>query len=375
MQPESFLKALDDSGIRFFAGVPDSLLKELCKCITATVPSTHHIIAANEGAAVALATGYHLGTGKYGCVYLQNSGLGNVVNPLTSIADAEVYSVPMLMIIGWRGEPGVKDEPQHVKQGRISPKMLDALEVPYIVVDRSSDAAAVIRQAVAMMKEKGQPVALLVRKDAFDTFEGKGEALSEGGPLSREEAIAIVAETISSDSVIVATTGFTSRELYEYRLRNGQEAPKDFLTVGGMGHTASIAAGIAIAQPDRQVVCLDGDGSVLMHMGAMAVIGKAAPKNLVHIVLNNGVHDSVGAQPTAGFTVDFQGVARACGYAFVSGSDNREGIVAAIRQASELNGPAFIELRIRHGARKDLGRPKSTPIENKINLMQQIGSA
>jgi len=375
MQPESFLKTLNDNGITFFAGVPDSLLKELCKCVTATVPSTHHVIAANEGAAVALATGYHLGTGNYGCVYLQNSGLGNIVNPLTSIADAEVYGVPMLLIIGWRGEPGVKDEPQHVKQGRVTQAMLDSLEVPYIVIEQSTDAEAVIKQAVAMMKEKNQPVALLVRKDAFETFDGKGEALPSGGPLSREEAIEIVAEAISEDSVIVATTGFTSRELYEYRVRKGQTAPKDFLTVGGMGHTASIAMGIAIAQPNRQVVCLDGDGSVLMHMGAMPVIGKAAPKNLVHIVLNNGVHDSVGAQPTAGFTVDLQAVAKASGYTSVAGSDNREGILAAVQQASQSNGPAFIELRIKHGARKDLGRPKSTPLENKTNLMKQIGTA
>ncbi len=375
MQPASFLKTLNDNGITFFTGVPDSLLKELCKCVTATVPSTHHVIAANEGAAVALATGYHLGTGKYGCVYLQNSGLGNIVNPLTSIADAEVYGVPMLLIIGWRGEPGVKDEPQHVKQGRVTPAMLDALEVPYVVIEQSTDAEAVIKQAVAMMKEKSQPVALLVRKDAFETFEGKGEALPVGGPLSREEAIEIVAEAISEDSVIVATTGFTSRELYEYRVRKGQAEPKDFLTVGGMGHTASIAMGIAIAQPNRQVVCLDGDGSVLMHMGAMPVIGKAAPKNLVHIVLNNGVHDSVGAQPTAGFSVDLQAVAKASGYTLVFGSDGREGILAAVRQASETDGPAFIELRIKHGARKDLGRPKSTPLENKNNLMKQIGTA
>lgn len=373
MQPESFLKALKDNGISFFAGVPDSLLKELCTCITATVPHTHHVIVANEGAAVALATGYHLGSGEYGCVYLQNSGLGNVVNPLMSIADVEVYSVPMLMIIGWRGEPGFKDEPQHVKQGRISPTLLEALEVPYMVVGGSTDAGAVIRQAVAMMADKSQPVALLVRKDSFEPFEGGGEVVP-GGSLTREEAIALVAETVSADSVIVATTGFTSRELYEYRQSNGQQCSKDFLTVGGMGQAASIAAGIAIAQPDRQVVCLDGDGSVLMQMGAMAVIGKAAPKNLVHIVLNNGVHDSVGAQPTAGFSVDFQAVAKACGYGFVAGSDNREGMVATLVPAPDRCGPAFIELRIRHGAREDLGRPNCTPIENKVKLMRQIGT-
>jgi phosphonopyruvate decarboxylase len=375
MQPEIFLKILKDNGIDFFAGVPDSLLKELCRCVTATVPSTHHVIAANEGAAVALATGYHLGTGNYGCVYLQNSGLGNIVNPLTSIADAEVYGVPMLLVIGWRGEPGVKDEPQHVKQGRVTPAMLDSLEVPYIVTDRSTDAGAVIKQAVAIMKEKNQPVALLVRKDSFEAFEGRGTELPAGGPLLREEAIEIVAEAISEDSVIVATTGFTSRELYEYRIRKGQKEPKDFLTVGGMGHTVSIAMGIAIAQPHRQVICLDGDGSILMHMGAMPVIGKAAPKNLVHIVLNNGVHDSVGAQPTAGFTVDLQAVAKASGYTSVAGSDSREGILAAVKHASESDGPAFIELRIKHGARHDLGRPKSTPRENKTTLMEQIGTA
>ncbi len=374
MNPAIFLKTLQDNGISFFSGVPDSLLKELCKCVTATLPSTHHVIAANEGAAVALATGYHLATSKYGCVYLQNSGLGNVINPVTSIADAEVYGIPLLMIIGWRGEPGVKDEPQHVKQGRVTPAMLDSMEVPYTIIDKDTDAAEAIGNAVRAMREGSKPVALLVRKDAFAAFEGEVEALPQGGPLSREEAIEAVAEALSDESVIVATTGFTSRELYESRVKNGQTTPKDFLTVGGMGHTASIAMGIAIGQPERQVVCLDGDGSVLMHMGALPVIGKAAPKNLLHIVLNNGVHDSVGAQPTAGFSVDFQGVAKASGYKLVLGADSREAIQSAVKQASGVEGPVFVELRIRAGARKDLGRPKSTPTENKTNLMQQIGS-
>lgn len=374
MNPASFLKNLQDNDISFFSGVPDSLLKELCKCVTATLPSSHHVIAANEGAAVALATGYHLATGKFGAVYLQNSGLGNVINPVTSIADAEVYGIPLLMIIGWRGEPGVKDEPQHVKQGRVTPAMLDSMEVPYTVIDKDTDAAVAIKNAVRTMREGSRPVALLVRKDAFEAFEGKGEKLPDGGPLTREEAIEAVSEVLSDQAVIVATTGFTSRELYEFRVKNGQKAPKDFLTVGGMGHTASIAMGVAIGQPDRQVVCLDGDGSVLMHMGALPVIGLAAPKNLVHIVLNNGVHDSVGAQPTAGFSVNFQGVAEASAYKLVLGADTKKGIQAAVKQASSSEGPIFIELRIRAGARKDLGRPKSTPLENKTNLMQQIGS-
>lgn len=374
MNPASFLQILQDNGISFFSGVPDSLLKELCKCVTATLPSTHHVIAANEGAAVALATGYHLATGKFGCVYLQNSGLGNVINPVTSIADAEVYGIPMLMIIGWRGEPGVKDEPQHVKQGRVTPAMLDSMEVPYTVIDKETDAASAIESAVRLMREQSKPVALLVRKDAFEAFEGKTEKIPDGGKLSREEAIEAVSEVLSNEAVVVATTGFTSRELYEFRIKSGQNSAKDFLTVGGMGHTASIAMGISIGQPDRPVVCLDGDGSVLMHMGTMPVIGKAAPKNLIHIVLNNGVHDSVGAQPTAGFSVDFRGVAEACGYKLVLGADTREGIQAAVKKASAAAGPVFIELRIRAGARKDLGRPKSTPLENKLKLMELIGS-
>jgi phosphonopyruvate decarboxylase len=374
MNPASFLKTLQDNGIGFFSGVPDSLLKELCKCVTASLPSTHHVIAANEGAAVALATGYHLATGKIGAVYLQNSGLGNIINPITSIADSEVYGIPLLLIIGWRGEPDVKDEPQHVKQGRVTPAMLDSMEVPYQVIDKDSDIASVIETAARQMRSENRPVALLVRKDAFEAYEGAVEKLADGGPLSREEAIEAVSEVISSDAVIVATTGFTSRELYEFRVKNEHKTPKDFLTVGGMGHTASIAMGIAIGQPDRQVICLDGDGSLLMHMGALPVIGLAAPQNLVHVVLNNGVHDSVGAQPTAGFSADFPAIAKASGYRFVSRAETKDEIQAAVREACQSQGPAFIELRIRAGARKDLGRPKSTPKENKINLMQQIGS-
>lgn len=368
IEPGSFYDALAENGVDFVAGVPDSLLKEFNAYIAATLPEERHLIAANEGAAVAAATGSHLATGGVPVVYMQNSGLGNSVNPLLSLCDPEVYATPLVLLIGWRGEPGVADEPQHIKQGRVSPALLEAMEVPYAIIDPTAaeQAAEQARWAVAQARQRSGPVALLARKGAFARSPQRPAAEAAATDLGREQAIATLAETLPNDAVIVATTGHISRELYEYRKRAGDSAGRDFLTVGSMGHSSQIALGIALQRPERTVVCLDGDGAALMHMGGLASIGARRPRNLYHIVLNNGVHDSVGSQPTVAQQIDLTGVARACGYRVAADPISCEdGLAQAGPALTRCTGPAFLEIRVRPGARADLGRPAEPPAENK----------
>jgi phosphonopyruvate decarboxylase len=371
LKSEHVFSLIRKEGIEFFAGVPDSLLKDFCAYVTDHTSEQDHVITANEGNAIAMAAGRFLGTGKPALVYMQNSGIGNAVNPLISLADAEVYSLPMMLMIGWRGEPGVKDEPQHVKQGRIVPALLDAMEIPWYTLDADSDAAAVIAQAAAKMRDTMAPVALLVRKGAFEKYKLQKEAVTDY-PLKREDAIKMLVDLLGPEDIVVSTTGMTSRELYEYRVARGDGHGNDFLTVGAMGHTASIALGLAGAQTRRRIICLDGDGSVLMHMGALAIAGQYGKSNFTHIVINNGAHDSVGGQPTAGFGVDFVKIALACGYQSALSVSTPEEINEATKSLLNENGPALLEIRVNKGARSDLGRPKSGPIENRNGLMGQL---
>ena len=374
LSPETVFEQLRAEGVRYFTGVPDSLLKDFCAWVTDHSADDEHVITANEGNAVALAMGHYLGTGEPALVYLQNSGIGNTVNPLLSLADPEVYGIPMLMMLGWRGEPGVKDEPQHVKQGRVMTDLLDAMEIPWYVLDADTpDSAAVIRKACTRMREKGMPVALLVRKGAFEKYKLQKEVKTDY-PMDREAAVKCVVDLLGSDDAVISTTGKTSRELYEYRDERGEGHGNDFLTVGGMGHTASIAMGVARGQPDRRVICLDGDGSVIMHMGALAIVGQSGLANLIHVVINNGAHDSVGGQPTAGFDVDFPAIARACGYAEALCVDQPEDFRDAFERLAQADGPTLLEIRTNKGARDDLGRPKTTPAENRDALMKVLGS-
>jgi phosphonopyruvate decarboxylase len=363
---------LREHGFRFFTGVPDSLPKDFCAYVSEHASLDDHVIAANEESATALALGHFLGTGEPAVVYMQNSGTGNAVNPLLSLADPDVYSIPMLLIIGWRGEPGVKDEPQHVKQGRAMTELLDAMEMPWFLLPtEATEAGEVLSEAVRTMRENMRPVAVLVRKKTFGPYKLTRENVTTY-PMNREQAIKCIVRQLGPDDLIVSTTGKTSRELYEYRIAHDSKC-HDFLTVGGMGHTASIAMGLARARPERFVVCLDGDGSVIMHMGALGVIGNAASPNLLHIVINNGAHDSVGGQPTVGYDIDIPAIATACGYregVSVSEPDELETELSRLRGES---GPALIEVKVNKGARADLGRPKSTPVENRDALMKRIG--
>lgn len=374
VDPKQFIGALEQNRVDFFAGVPDSLLKNVCAYITDHCDKCHHIIAANEGGAISLAAGYHLATGKMGMVYMQNSGEGNVVNPLLSLADEDVYGIPMLLLIGWRGEPGVHDEPQHVKQGKVTLDLLKAMQIDYaILADNDQEAECQIQYAVQYMQTNSKPYALIVRKGTFADYQlqGKEDSLC---PMSREEAIKMVVDQLKEDDIVVSTTGMISRELFEYREAKQQGHGHDFLTVGSMGHASQIALGIALQKPNRRVYCFDGDGAMIMHMGAMAIVGEYCPKNMVHIVFNNGAHDSVGGQPTVGQKIDVVAIAKAVGYSNIVSVDNATDLISALNHVNTIltNGVSLININVHKGNRKDLGRPTTTPKENKYSLMEEL---
>ena len=371
IQPKAFIDALAQGGVDFFAGVPDSLLKNLCAYITDNVSREKNIIAANEGNAVGLAAGYHLATGKVGCVYMQNSGEGNIVNPLLSLVDEDVYHIPMLLVIGWRGEPGVHDEPQHKKQGKVTLSLLETMGVPYAVLDESWEQQ--VAQALTQIRETNGVCALIVRKGTFEDYALQNQTISSL-PLSREEAIKIVVDKLRENDIVVSTTGMISRELFEYREAKQQGHGADFLTVGSMGHASQIALGIALQKPERRVFVFDGDGALLMHMGGMAIIGDYCPKNLVHIVFNNGAHDSVGGQPTVGQKIDIEAIAKAVGYADVVSVDNQMALMCAMKHVNcaVIEGTSLINVNVRKGNRKDLRRPTTAPIQNKEAFMQNL---
>lgn len=370
ISPKSLFDALKEHDIDFYTGVPDSLLKNLCAYITDNLPSKQHVIAANEGGAIGLAAGYHLATGKIPVVYMQNSGLGNTVNPLMSLTDRLVYNIPVLLIIGWRGEPGVKDEPQHRKQGQVTLSLLETMGINYeILTDDETRLTEQVARAVAHMTATKEAFAFVVKKGVFDTYKLQSSAVSSLS-LSRERAIDLVAAKVSSRDVIVSTTGMISRELFEYRTAMNQGHQQDFLTVGSMGHASQIALGIAINQPDRLVYCFDGDGASIMHAGNMAIVGTLSPSNYFHIVFNNGAHDSVGGQPTVGLMVDIPSLARSFGYKTVISVDNEADLIKQLDGLTCNKAPLLLEIKVKKGARPDLGRPTTTPIENKDALME-----
>lgn len=370
IRPQFFYELLQENGTDFFTGVPDSLLKNFCAYITDTADKTHHIIAANEGCAVGLAAGHYFATNTIPLVYMQNSGLGNTVNPLLSLADKDVYSVPLLLVIGWRGEPGgAHDEPQHIKQGKVTCALLDAMEIPYAILETDEEKAAVqITNAYKTIKERSAPFALVIRKDCFASYTLKSNECVPA-EMTREQAIEQIIAHAPSNAVFVSTTGMASRELYELREKNQQKHDTDFLTVGSMGHASQIALGIALCKTHRKVVCIDGDGAAIMHLGALSMIGTQKPQNMIHIVLNNGAHDSVGGQPTVGRKINLCAAALACGYDQALSVAAPEALLSNLKIAFASPGTVFIEVMVSKGARPDLGRPKSSPIENKKAFM------
>ena len=368
IRPEFFIEKLRENGIDCFAGVPDSLLKNICAYITDHCDAEHNIIAANEGAAVGLAAGHYLATGQPGCVYMQNSGEGNIINPLASLTDPEVYNIPVLLLIGWRGRPGVHDEPQHVKQGKVTTGLLNTMGINYDVLSKEEDKAEKqIAKAIDALKKK-DVYALVIEKDTFEDYKLQNVEKNDL-TMSREEAIQTVAAALGEKDCIVSTTGMISRELFEYRAAMNQGHERDFLTVGSMGHASQIALGIAMAKPDRKVWCFDGDGAAIMHMGSMAIVASKAPKNYVHVVFNNGAHDSVGGQPTVGLKIDLAKIAEAVGYTRTLSVSLESQLAPALETVKSIDGPVLLEIKVKKGNRKDLGRPTTTPIQNKEALM------
>ena len=369
ISPKFFYDTLANYGIDFYAGVPDSLLKNLCAYITDHADAAHNIIAANEGGAMGLAAGHYLATSQIPVVYMQNSGQGNIINPLASLTDPDVYNIPVLLVIGWRGKPGVHDEPQHVKQGKVTTGLLNVMGIDYTVLSKEEEKAeAQIKKAVNYMQSTKQCYALVIEKDTFDAYTLQNIEHNDL-TMSREEAIQIVAASMDEKDVVVSTTGMISRELFEYRTSKNEGHERDFLTVGSMGHASQIALGIALAKQDRRVWCFDGDGASIMHMGSMAIVANKQVTNYVHVVFNNGAHDSVGGQPTVGLKINLPAVAEAVGYNHVYSVETKDYLKEMVDKVKSVEGPVLIEVKVKKGNRKDLGRPTTTPIQNKEALM------
>lgn len=365
-----FFQEAEKLDLHFFAGVPDSLLSSFSAWLMEHNPE-EHIITANEGNAAAMAAGYYMSTGKIPVVYMQNSGIGNIVNPAASLLHREVYQIPVLFFVGWRGEPGIHDEPQHVFQGRATVSMLKGMEIETEILSTNWDEAKVqLDQAVNKMKEKKESHAFIIHKGTFETYPLK-EKGSKSYPLTREHALEIITSFIPDNAAIISTTGKMSRELFEIRERNGQGHEHDFLTVGSMGHASSIAVGVAHSYKN-QVYCLDGDGAFLMHMGALAVIGQKNCHNLKHILINNGCHESVGGQPTAGFSIKPEKIAQACGYPHTCTCITEEELKDAIKRAANKDGLELIQVLVNAESRSDLGRPTIPAVKNKENFMNYV---
>jgi len=350
-------------------------LADFCRCLAAHENEIIHLVAANEGNAIALAAGYYVATGQPGLVYMQNSGLGNAVNPLLSLTDPTVFSLPVLILMGWRGEPGFKDEPQHAKQGLITQSLLADMGLPFEVLPSNEEGIiAALNLALRHFKEKSSPYVLLVRKNTFTSRRGVLPAPELSSELNREAAIKEIVEAFGSEARFVASTGMIARELFEYRGKTNTEHGNDLLVVGSMGHASSVALGLALGN-NRPIVCLDGDGAFMMHMGAAAISGVSKADNFHHIILNNAAHDSVGGLGTVANQVDLAAVAQACAYKHVQKAVTRLDLKRELRSFANLPGPSFLEVKVSKGARPDLGRPTESPKFNIENFRQKLTSS
>ena len=370
MKVESLVNII---GADFYTGVPDSQLKALCNYLINTygIDPRHHMIAANEGNCTALAAGYHIATGKIPVVYMQNSGEGNIVNPVASLLNDMVYAIPVIFIVAWRGEPRIHDEPQHVYQGKVTIKLLEDMSIkPFIISSQTTEED--LKAAMEDFKDDlgaGKSVAFVVKKGAI-SYDGKTE-YKNNNTMLRETIIQHIVK-VSGEDPIISTTGKASRELFEVREANGQNHKYDFLTVGSMGHSSSIALGIALNKPNTKIWCVDGDGAVLMHMGAMAVIGNNRPNNMIHIVINNEAHETVGGMPTVAGGIDMVTIAKSCGYPYAVSVSTSKSLDSELEAAKKRNMLSFIEVKSAIGARDDLGRPTTTSLENKQNFMEYL---
>ena len=368
-------KLVEIIGSDFYTGVPDSQLKALCNYLMDRygIDPHHHVIAANEGNCTALAAGYHLATGRVPVVYMQNSGEGNIINPVASLLNDKVYAIPVVFVVGWRGEPGIHDEPQHIYQGEVTVKLLEDMDIATFVIGKETtdEEVAAAMDSFRSVLAAGKDVAFVIRKGAL-TDAPKVEYKNDN-TMVREEIIRHIVKA-SGEDPIISTTGKASRELFETRVANGQSHKYDFLTVGSMGHSSSIALGVAVNKPEQRICCVDGDGAVLMHMGAMAVMGANKPANVIHVVINNGAHETVGGMPTVAGSIDLVRIALACGYPNAVCVDNFEDLDRELEASKARNELSLIEVKCSIGAREDLGRPTTTALENKQNFMEYLST-
>ncbi len=373
ISPKDFVDFLNKFGINFFVGVPDSLLKNLISFLNTCNNQNQFHIVANEGNALAVASGYNLATSDIPVVYMQNSGLGNCINPLTSLTNKEVYNIPVLLIIGWRGDPDIKDEPQHLLPGKILKQQLSLLNIPSFEMDRNSNFTQMISEAITTLKKNNSPVAILIKENTFSEFKDK-PIVKNSSNVSRKLAIKTILDSVSKNDIILSTTGKASRELYEIRL-NKDENVRDFLTVGSMGHVSSIALGLSYGLKSKtNIIILDGDGSCLMHMGSLAILGASNRKNLKYFLINNGVHDSVGGQETVGFKVDFRQIAKGCQFQFVKRCSNTKELIATVQSEDFKKSCSFVEILADVEKPKKLLRPKDSPSHNKENFIKFLRS-
>lgn len=372
IEQQKLFTALNDIGINFYTGVPDSVLNDFCLHLVNNVPDCQHIMAANEGNAIGIAAGYHMATGKIPVVYMQNSGIGNATNPLLSLTHPCVYGIPLILLIGWRGDPAIKDHAQHKKQGELTPVLMEDMDIPYQVLDADDTVIEKFQWAANKAKELNAPVALIAKK-AILTQKEKKQEYAESPLMNREEAISAVLDIFGKDAIYLATTGRATRELHEQIMIHGFGHEIEFLNVGAMGHLSSIGLGLAVGAPDKKIVVFDGDAAAVMHMGSLATNGRYQPKNLIHIVLNNGVNESVGGQKSSGQIINLTAIAKGCGYetipAFV---ESKEDLQKAVKQLADSNHLSFLDVHVRQGIRKDMPGLKIVHQHAKSELMNYL---
>lgn len=363
---------LDKLGLKLFTGVPDSLLNDFCLYLVNNFPDSKHIMAANEGNAIGIAAGYHMATGKIPVVYMQNSGIGNAANPLLSLTHKDVYSIPLILVIGWRGDPEIKDHVQHKKQGELTPILMKDMDIPFKVLDSDDTVIEKFTWATKTASSLGSPVALIVKK-AILTQKEKKQEYPNSLLMNREEVISTVLDVLGNNAIYLATTGRATRELHEQIIKHGFSHEIEFLNVGAMGHLSSIGLGLAIGSPNKKIVVFDGDAAAVMHMGSLATNGRYHPTNLIHIVLNNGANESVGGQKSSGQIIDLTTIAKACGYQTIDNHvEKREDLINAIKQLFERNQLSFIDVYVRQGIRKDLPGLKIEHQTAKDELMKHL---
>lgn len=369
---QSLFEALDRLGVKFFTGVPDSLLNDFCLYMTNNIPDSRHVMAANEGNAIGIAAGSYMATGNIPLVYMQNSGIGNATNPLLSLTHNCVYGIPMILVIGWRGDPSINDHAQHKKQGELTPVLMKDMDIPYEILDNDDTVIEKFTWAVTKAKEISSPVALIAKK-AILTQKEKKQQYPESILMNREEAISAVIDVFGEDAIYLGTTGRATREVHEQLKMHGIGEGHEWQNVGSMGHVSSVGLGLALACPDKKIVVFDGDAAAVMHMGALATNCRYKASNLIHIVLNNGVNESVGGQQSAGQLIDLTGVAKSCGYRNIGHAvENKEELQQVMRTLPGDDMPAFVDVHVRQGIRPDMPKLNIDHKAQKEALMKYI---